>query len=95
MIKHLVIATLLCASAAVVSPAFASGGYGPAPHYDPLAGAPASQRGQSAQTVHTEQLRAMANAGTSTQSYGGVLDTTSQSGARVVLNAPLSAYSHH
>jgi hypothetical protein len=95
MIKHLVIAALLSASAAVVSPAFANGGYGPAPHYDPLAGAPASQRGQSAQTVRTEQVLAMASADASAQSYGGMRDTASQSGTRAVLNAPLSAYSHH
>ncbi|RKT22808.1 hypothetical protein B0G69_6292 [Paraburkholderia sp. RAU2J] len=97
MIKHLVLATLLSASAAIVSPAFASSGYGPAPHYDPLAGAPASQRGQSAQTVRTEQAQAIANvnAETATQSYGGVRDTASESGARVALNAALSTYSHH
>jgi hypothetical protein len=95
MIKRLVVAALLSASAAIVSPAFASSGYGPAPHYDPLAGAPASQRGQSAQTVRTEQAQAIANAETATQSYGGVRDTASESGARVALNAPLSTYSHH
>jgi hypothetical protein len=35
-------------------PAFASG-YGPAPFYRPSVGAPASQRGQSAQTVSAER----------------------------------------
>jgi hypothetical protein len=97
MIKHLLIAASLVASAVVVSPAFASSGYGPAPHYDPLAGAPASQRGQSAQTVRAEQPQAIASvdAGAAAQSYGGVPDTVSRSGARVAFNAPHSAYSHH
>ncbi|QQC66442.1 hypothetical protein [Paraburkholderia ginsengisoli] len=95
MIKHLVVAALLSASAAIVSPAFAASGYGPAPHYDPLAGAPASQRGQSALTVRSEQAQAIANADTSAQSYGGARDTSSQSGARVASYAPLSTYSHH
>jgi hypothetical protein len=98
MVKHLVIAALLSASAAIVSPAFASSGYGPAPHYEPLAGAPASQRGQSAQTVRAEQAQLFANAAnadTSTQGYGGVRDTTSESGAPVALNASLATYSHH
>jgi hypothetical protein len=35
-------------------PAFASG-YGPAPFYQPSVGAPASQRGQSAQTIIAER----------------------------------------
>ncbi|MBW8837106.1 MAG: hypothetical protein JF605_19195 [Burkholderia sp.] len=51
MIKRLVIAAVLSASAAIAAPVFASSGYGPAPHYDPLIGAPSSQRGQSAETV--------------------------------------------
>ncbi|NKJ50297.1 hypothetical protein CIC12_26960 [Burkholderia sp. SG-MS1] len=93
MIKHLVVAALLSASAAVVSPAFASSGFGPAPHDEPLAGAPASQRAQRAQTARTEQV--IANADTSTRSYGGVRDTASESGARGALNASLSTYSHH
>ncbi|MEX3934929.1 hypothetical protein AB4Y32_24585 [Paraburkholderia phymatum] len=49
------IATLLIAcSASLAAPAFASG-YGPAPYYRPDAGAPASQRGQSAQTLAVEE----------------------------------------
>jgi hypothetical protein len=97
MIKQLLIAASLVASAAVVSPAFASSGYGPAPHYDPLAGAPSSQRGQSTETIRAEQPQAMAgiDADAAAQSYGGVRDTVSQSGARVAFNAPRSAYSHH
>jgi hypothetical protein len=97
MIKHLLIAASLVASAVAVSPAFASSGYGPAPHYDPLAGAPSSQRGQSVQTVRAEQTQAMASidADAAAQSYGGVRDTVTQSGARVAFNAPRSTYSHH
>jgi hypothetical protein len=95
MFKHLVVAALLAASAAIASPAFAGSGYGPAPHYDPLAGAPASQRGQSAQTVRADHAQAIADADMSAQSYGGVRDTVSQSGAPAALNAPLSTYSHH
>ncbi|WP_175163749.1 hypothetical protein [Paraburkholderia fynbosensis] len=50
-----------------------------------------------AQTVRTAQAQAIANvnAETATQSYGGVRDTASESGARVALNASLSTYSHH
>ncbi|SAL39632.1 hypothetical protein AWB64_04169 [Caballeronia sordidicola] len=55
MFKNFLIAALLCASAAVVSPAFADSGYGPAPRYNPLIGAPSSQRGQSVQTLRAEQ----------------------------------------
>lgn len=95
MMKQLVVAALISASAAIVSPAFASSGYGPAPHYDPLAGAPASQRGQSAQTVRAGPVEIVAGAAASTQSYGGVRDTTSQSDARIALKAPFSPYSHH
>lgn len=47
--------SLLIAAASIVAmPAFASG-YGPAPFYTADEGAPASQRGMSAQTVAAEQ----------------------------------------
>jgi len=69
-----VAALLIAASATLAAPAFASG-YGPAPFYRPTVGAPASQQGQSAQTVATE--RANANS-----AYGGVNEQTSQSGSR-------------
>ena len=50
--------SLLIAAASIVAmPAFASG-YGPAPFYAADQGAPASQRGMSAQTVATEQAAA-------------------------------------
>lgn len=95
MFKRLVFAAALVASAAAVSPAFASSGYGPAPRYSPLVGAPSSQRGQSALTVRAEQTDLMADADVGAQSYGGMRDTTSQSGSRVVSDVAVSPYMHH
>jgi hypothetical protein len=92
MNKNLIAALLVAASAALAAPAFASSGYGPAPSYNPTVGAPASQRGQSVQTVAAEQAQANANA---TSSYGGVQDTQSQSGSRVNLSNERSLYSHN
>ncbi|MGF6721087.1 hypothetical protein P3T43_000428 [Paraburkholderia sp. GAS41] len=77
MNTKIIAALLVAASATLAAPAFASG-YGPAPFYRPAVGAPASQQGQSAQTVAAE--RANTNANTNS-SYGGVSDQTSQSGA--------------
>ena len=94
VIKHLIFAAVAAASAAIVSPAFASG-YGPAPHYDALAGAPASQRGQSALTVRAEQVEHMASADITGHSYGGMRDMTSQSSAHVVPDLSILPYSHH
>lgn len=91
MNKNLIAALLVAASAALAAPAFASSGYGPAPSYNPSVGAPASQRGQSVQTVAAEQAQANANA----TSYGGVQDTQSQSGNRVSLSNERSLYSHN
>ncbi|MFM0757435.1 hypothetical protein [Paraburkholderia strydomiana] len=95
MIKRLVIAAVLCASAAVAAPVFASSGYGPAPHYNPLVGAPSSQRGQSEQTVRAEQAELMASADDAAQSYGGMPDTTSQAGSRAMSGVSIAPYSHH
>jgi hypothetical protein len=91
MNKNLIAALLVAASAALAAPAFASGGYGPAPSYNPSVGAPASQRGPSVQTVAAEQAQANANA----TSYGGVQDTQSQSGSRVSVSNERSLYSHN
>jgi hypothetical protein len=91
MNKNLIAALLVAASAALAAPAFASSGYGPAPSYNPSVGAPASQRGQSVQTVRAEQAQANANA----TSYGGVQDTQSESGSRVTVNNARSLYSHN
>jgi hypothetical protein len=97
MHKHLIAALIISASAAVASPAFASG-YGPAVHYDPISGAPTSQRGQSAQTLRADYNATVPHATkkTDTQSYGGVADSTSSLGNRAVLagNGP-SPYAHH
>jgi hypothetical protein len=83
MFKKIVTAAFLATSAVA---AFASSGYGPAPHYNPIEGAPASQRGVSAQTIGTE----------SAQAYGGMSDTTSQSGGRVTqTSGPGSLFAHH
>ena len=91
MNKNLIATLLVAASAALAAPAFASG-YGPAPSYNPSVGAPASQRGESVQTVAAEQAQANSNA---TSSYGGVQDTQSQSGSRVRANTTQSLYSHN
>lgn len=86
MFKKIVIATVLATSAVAAGSAFASSGYGPAPHYNPIEGAPASQRGVSAQTIRTE----------SAQAYGGMSDTTSQSGGHVTqTSGPGSLFAHH
>ncbi|WP_233863448.1 hypothetical protein [Paraburkholderia adhaesiva] len=74
MKTKLIAALLIAASASVAAPAFASG-YGPAPFYRPNVGAPASQRGVSAQTVAAERSQQGANV-----AYGGVASTASQSG---------------
>lgn len=101
MIKRLVIAAVLSTSAAIAAPVFASSGYGPAPHYDPLIGAPSSQRGQSAETVRAEQTALMASADIDAQSYGGMHDTTSQAGSRSLTHASdasdisITPYAHH
>ena len=68
MKTKLIAALLVAVSASLAAPAFASG-YGPAPFYRPSVGAPASQRGESAQVVAAERNTA---AGTDA-SYGGVV----------------------
>lgn len=82
-------ALLVAASATLAAPAFASG-YGPAPFYRPAVGAPASQQGQSAQTVAAERANANANS-----SYGGVAEQTSQSGSREPVSGPHSVFFGH
>ncbi|HEY3597889.1 MAG TPA: hypothetical protein VGL08_10325 [Paraburkholderia sp.] len=77
MKTKLIAAALIAASAAFAAPAFASG-MGPAPYYNPSVGAPASQRGVSAQTVAAEEHQANDNA----VAYGGVHEGTSQAGSQ-------------
>ncbi|REG51282.1 hypothetical protein B0G80_7774 [Paraburkholderia sp. BL6669N2] len=78
MKSKLLAALLVAATTAFAAPAFASG-YGPAPSYRPSVGAPASQRGQSAQTVAAERNNAV---GSVNSSYGGVVTSSSESGSR-------------
>ena len=78
MKTRLIAALLVAVSAAVAAPAFASG-YGPAPFYRPSVGAPASQRGVSAQTIAAERNEAAANAN---NAVGGVNGASSESGSR-------------
>ena len=86
MNKTLIASLLVAVSAALAAPAFASSGYGPAPSYNPQVGAPASQRGQSVQTIAAE------NADTS--AYGGVRSTATQSGDRAKAGDARSVASH-
>jgi hypothetical protein len=91
MDKQFIVAFLIAASTAATGSAFASSGYGPAPHYDPIAGAPASQRGPSGQAIVADQ----AGTDRSTRAFGGVPDTASQSGTRLAARDSFSTYSHH
>jgi hypothetical protein len=86
MKTKLLAALLVAVSASIAAPAFASG-YGPAPFYKPQDGAPAAQRGQSAQTLAVEQRENGANA-----AFGGVKDASSQSGVRAQATGPGSIY---
>jgi hypothetical protein len=91
MKTKIIAALLVAASAAVAAPAFASG-YGPAPFYNPGVGAPASQRGQSEQTVAAEEASAAAD----NNAVGGVSDQTTQSGAPdYSMSNAGSLYAHH
>ena len=90
MNRNLIAALLIAATAAIAAPAFASSGYGPAPSYNPLAGAPASQRGQSAQTVAAEQAAYGANG----NAYGGVASGVSDSGSRTQRVSGQSLFAH-
>lgn len=85
MKTKLIAAVLVAASATIAAPAFASG-FGPAPFYRPTVGAPASQQGQSEQTVAAERANADNNA------YGGVKAASTQSGARQQANGPQSVF---
>ncbi|WP_207004043.1 hypothetical protein [Trinickia mobilis] len=86
MKTKLLAALLVAVSASIAAPAFASG-YGPAPFYKPQDGAPAAQRGQSVQTLAVEQRDNAANV-----AFGGVRDSSSQSGAHAQVDGPGSIY---
>jgi len=87
---QLIAALLAAATVMSAAPAFASG-YGPAPFYQPSVGAPASQRGQSAQTVAAERQNG-ADAG---QAYGGVIAGSAQSGSHTAVVLQGELYGHH
>jgi hypothetical protein len=85
--KTKLIATLLVAvSASIAAPAFASG-YGPAPFYKPEVGAPASERGQSVQTLQAEEQQSATNV-----AYGGAKESVTESGNRANARGPGSLY---
>jgi hypothetical protein len=88
MKTKLIAAVLIAASATLAAPAFASG-YGPAPHYNPTVGAPASQQGQNAETLAAEAQQANANA------YGGVQNGSSQAGKHEPVTGPASVFFGH
>ena len=89
-VRH--IASLLVAvSAVLATPAFASG-YGPAPFQNPLAGAPASQRGQSVQTIAAER----SDMGDSQRAYGGVSFGHAESDSRIAVTSTRDGlFAHH
>jgi hypothetical protein len=72
--KQLVVGLAIALSSVFAGSAFASG-YGPAPHYRPDVGAPASQHGVSAQTFAAEESAQgrgdFSNAPRTAQNQGG------------------------
>lgn len=80
MKSKLIMTLLIASSASLAAPAFASG-YGPAPYYRPDVGAPASQAGQSAQTLAAEAAQANV-ADEQRAGVGGDETMTTQSGRR-------------
>jgi hypothetical protein len=90
MKTKLIAALLVAFSASAAAPAFASG-YGPAPFYRPAVGAPASQRGQSAQTNAAEN----GDASAAQESYGGAVAGFSQAGKRVTIADRNDLFAHH
>ena len=90
MKTKLIAALLVALSASAVAPAFASG-YGPAPFYRPTVGAPASQRGESAQTLAAERD----DAAGSQAAYGGVVSGLSQAGSRAAVTPRDNPFAHH
>lgn len=92
MKSKLLAALLIAATTTIAAPAFASG-YGPAPSYRPSVGAPASQRGQSAQTVAAEHDSSAV--GSVSNSYGGVVGSSSESGSRQPAGSLGQLYSKH
>lgn len=74
--KTQLIVALFAVLSATAAPAFASG-YGPAPGYRPTVGAPASQRGQSVQTLAAEG----ADESAAQSAYGGSVVGRAEAGS--------------
>jgi hypothetical protein len=90
--QQLIAALLASVTVIAAAPAFASG-YGPAPFYRPAVGAPASQRGQNAETVAAERQSAVGSQDAQ-QAYGGVAAGASQSGSLEVIALRGGLYAH-
>ncbi|CAD6532294.1 hypothetical protein ACFQ3P_14920 [Paraburkholderia sabiae] len=89
MNKFFKVAVWFAVGVAASSSAFASG-FGPAPHYSPLQGAPASQQGPGA-IVADAGRNATAN-----DDMGGMADQVVQSGARTISGQfGTSTFKHH
>jgi hypothetical protein len=80
MKARLIVALFAALAASAAVPAFASG-YGPAPAYRPSVGAPASQRGQSLQTLAAESGDITSGA---QMAYGGSVTGHSEAGGQVI-----------
>ncbi|WP_227746956.1 hypothetical protein [Paraburkholderia franconis] len=91
MSKFFKAAVFVAASVAASASAFASG-YGPAPHYNPSQGAPASQQGAAAIVADAgHEATGNENMG----ALGGVTDSAVQSGHRVIASDFGSTFKHH
>ena len=89
MNKFFKVAVWFALGAAASSSAFASG-YGPAPHYNPLQGAPVSQQGPSAIVADAGRNAAI------NDDMGGVATQTVQSGHLTISTEfGLSTFKHH
>lgn len=89
--KPKLVAAILTALCAFFAESALASGYGPAPRYEPVAGAPASQRGQSADTLAAERR----DSAETQFGYGGMAAVLSQSGSRTVATLQRDVYAHH
>ncbi|HWT38573.1 MAG TPA: hypothetical protein VN289_19970 [Paraburkholderia sp.] len=90
MKSKIIVGLLVASAASLAAPAFASG-YGPAPYYSPEVGAPASQAGQTAQTLAAEAAQARA-ADEKRGSVGGDEAMSTQSGRRAPVDSHDQVY---
>ena len=89
MSKFFKVAVWFALGVAASTSAFASG-YGPAPHYNPLQGAPVSQQGPSAIVADAGRNAAI------NDDMGGVATQTVQSGHHTIsAEFGLSTFKHH